>query len=195
LSTDTPIPRPARGAHWIPQDRLIRARVPVAVLSWLLEPGSLTDRLRRACGGGLRVRVVSQAWVRPHADEAFALGLRWGERALVRQVQLLCGGRPWVFARTVIPGDSLRGRHRRLARLGTRPLGAVLFADKSMRRGALELAALAPGVALYELAAACLAGRPSLLWGRRSVFRLGGRPLLVSEIFLPDVFCTVEASS
>jgi chorismate--pyruvate lyase len=29
--------------------------------------------------------------------------------------------------------------------------------------------------------------RPQQIWGRRSVFRVGDKPLLVSEIFLPGL--------
>ena len=69
------------------------------------------------------------------ADEARALGLRLGAWAWIREVQLLGDGQPWVFARTLIPADTLRGRGRRLTRLGTRPLGEVLFTDPGVRRG------------------------------------------------------------
>src|SRR5690606_37421840 len=122
------------------------------------------------CKGRLRVRVIDQAWARPERSEARVLGIRHGERALVRQVQLLGNDVPWVFARTVIPVRSLQGPQRRLARLGTKPLGAVLFTDKSMRRGDLELVSLTPGQTLFETAAQDLPRRPGVIWGRRSVF-------------------------
>ena len=32
-----------------------------------------------------------------------------------------------------------------------------------------------------------LASEPAAIWGRRSLFTLAGKPLLVSEIFLPDI--------
>jgi chorismate--pyruvate lyase len=88
-----------------------------------------------------------------------------------------------VFARTVIPVRTLRGRQRRLARLGTRPLGAALFADPHLKRGEVEIARLAPGDGIYEHAA--VQGAADGVWGRRSVFTLKGKPLLVSEFFLP----------
>jgi chorismate--pyruvate lyase len=112
--------------------------------------------------------------------------MRRGSHALIRQVQLLCGGKPWIYARTVIPVNSLRGRLKRLAHLGTRPLGGVLFADPGMRRGVVELASIRPGQALYTAATARLRTRPAAIWGRRSVFTITRRPLLVSEVFLPD---------
>lgn len=143
--------------------------------------------MRQACAGSFRVQVLSQGWARPLRSEARALGSRRGRRCIVRQVLLLCDERPWVFARTVIPVTSLHGPQRHLMHLGSRPLGAVLFADKSMRRGVVELTRIAPAHGLYRYATANLQRKPAAIWGRRSVFRVGGRPLLVSEIFLPGI--------
>jgi chorismate lyase len=119
------------------------------------------------------------------SDEARLLHLDFRRYAFVREVHLLCGDQAWVFARSVIPPHTLTGRHRRLAHLGTRPLGAVLFADRSMRRGTVEITCLRPGQRLFEEATSVLDSPVQLVWGRRSVFFVAGRSLLVSEFFLP----------
>src|SRR3569832_2712100 len=108
--------------------------------------------------------------------------MRPAERALRREGHLLCGDTPCVCARTVMPVSSLRGRRRRLMHRGDKPRGAALFADPHLCRVALELARLRRGEGLYEQAGSRDAAE---IWGRRSVFRLQGRPLLVTEIFLP----------
>lgn len=110
-----------------------------------------------------------------------------GSIARVRQVRLLCDGIPWVFARTIIPYTTLQGSVRRLKLLGSRSLGEVLFADKSMLRGELEIAAIRKGDLLYQQATQGLRNQPAVIWGRRSVFYLSDKPLLVSEIFLPKL--------
>lgn len=120
-------------------------------------------------------------------NEARALELRSGAHALVREVFLLCYGRPWVFARTVIPAHTLLGKHRRLSRLGNRSLGALLFADKSMRRSAVEIACITSGQLLFESATRNLPEKSKAIWGRRSKFYLKNKPLLLSEIFLHDM--------
>lgn len=173
--------------HWSEQRQLLRTHVPADRLDWLLDTESLTHRVRQACGGRFRVRVLSQGWGRPRRSEARVLKLRHSERCLVREVQLLCDERPWVFARTIIPVTTLSGPHRRLARLGSRPLGAVLFADPSMRRGAVQIAAITARHGVFARATCTLTHRPAQIWGRRSVFHVGGKPLLVSEIFLPGI--------
>jgi chorismate--pyruvate lyase len=173
-------------ARWIPQARLLRDHVPPAIRHWLFDRASLTRRLRAACHGRFRVQLLSQRRQGPLLGEARRLGLAPHASALVREVRLLCDEGPWVFARTVIPLQTLRGRTRRLAHLGTRPLGAMLFADASMERDEVEIARLDPGSALFEHAARGVAiDEP--IWARRSVFRVAGKPLLVSEIFLPSL--------
>jgi len=121
-------------------------------------------------------------------NEAQCLHTQTGRRALVRQVYLYCDDRPWVFARTVIPPATLRGKERHLAHLKDKPLGAVLFTEPSMRRGEVEVASITPGQRLFHTATAHLSEPPDCIWGRRSIFYLHDKPLLVNEIFLPEIY-------
>ena len=157
------------------------------MLDWLLDPNSLTKRLTQTCSGQFHVVPVSQKRERPQLNEAQALGIRAHEICFIREVHLLCDKRPWVFARTVIPVRTLTGPRRRLSRLGKKPLGAVLFADPSMQRSPIEIARISAGQTLFTAATAPLEEKPIEIWGRRSTFFLGGKPLLVSEIFLPEI--------
>lgn len=182
----TEIPR-RRAGTWIPAARLTRSRIPPDLLPWLLDSGSLTQRLIAACPGQFAVRLVGQQRTRPLREEATALGLAGGVQALVRQVQLQCDTQPWVLARTVIPITTLTGPRRRLTRLGNRSLGATLFSDPTMSRDPVEVTRLIVGSPLYSAITASIKKPPPELWGRRSVFRLDGWPLLVSEFFLPSI--------
>ena len=173
--------------RWHSPSRLFLRDAPAGLPLWLLDAGSLTQRLRQACAGRFRVRVLGQGWTRPSRDEAHALKLRPDAWAWAREVQLFCDQRPWVFARTLIPARTLRGRGRRLTRLGAKPLGAVLFADPGVRRGPVEIARIATGQRLHRRAFADFAEPPDAIWGRRSLFQIDDRPLLVCEFFLPDL--------
>ncbi len=174
-------------AKWRSSHQLRPGDAPPEIRCWLLAPGSLTRLLQEASGGNFRVRLLSQAWETPLPDEGRVLGIRAKRYAMVRQVQLLCNGVPWVYARTVIPRSTLIGPQRRFSRLGTRPLGAVLFADPSMQRSEAQVTRLEPSMKLHRIASAGLAEIPGTIWGRRSIFRLSNYPLLVSELFLPAV--------
>jgi chorismate--pyruvate lyase len=129
--------------------------------SWLLDEGSLTARLQAASGNRLRVRVLNQQWQRPRTSERRALGLRAHEVALVREVVLECAGEPWVFARSILPATTLRGRLRHLRRFGERSLGALLFSTRGLRRAPFELARI--DVAHRILPAALAGAAP--VWG------------------------------
>ena len=161
--------------RWRRARRVLTDMPPSGVREWLLDASSLTQRLRERCPDQLRVELLDQTWGRPLPSECRALRLRRGEWALVRQVRLVCGDEPWVYARTVIPTRTL-SRRPALGRLGERPLGAVLFADRAVSRDGLEIARIRPGERLAD--------DELTLWGRRSVFRVDDRPLLVTEVFL-----------
>ncbi len=172
---------------WADLRRIHKARVPARVDGWLRDRGSLTARVIRACPGRFRVELIRQGWGKPCYSEACLLGMRRGEIAIVREVELYCGDRPWVFARTLIPASSLRGSMRRLTRLGNRPLGAVLFSDPGVVRGRTQAARILPRHRLFQAAVAHLRQRPAGIWGRRTLFLLDGRPILVNELFLPEI--------
>jgi chorismate--pyruvate lyase len=159
------------------------ATVPAKWRPWLSDTGSLTQRLIEVCDGELSVQVLRQTLGVPRLSERRALRLPTRRLALIREVLLLGAGVPWVYARSIIPLSTLTGRLRRLRHLDNRPLGALLFSDPSMCREPVE-------VACYNDPRAQLPARLAInqapLWGRRSVFRLDTKPLLVSEIFLPD---------
>ena len=154
---------------------------------WLFDSESLTKRLRQAGRGDFRVRLLKQRLEQPLLCERLALGLGDRAYALVRQVHLYCAGELAVYARTVMPLSVLRGRSRMLARLGGKPLGEMLFRDKSMRRGPMEIARIGVGDLFYSWGVPEGYASRGQIWGRRSVFRLSGKSLLVNEIFMPPL--------
>lgn len=172
---------------WRPKSQFFTSDIDPVIASWLLDPNSLTERLIRECTGQFSVRVLFQGWGRPMANEARRLDMTIRSLALIRQVHLLSNDQPLVYARTIIPPQTLRGKQRRLLRLGQKPLGAVLFADKSMHRTEMELARITPDLPLYQHANSHSSKEAGEIWGRRSVFYLQDKPLLVSEIFLPSI--------
>lgn len=170
---------------------LPRSRIAPATASWLFEPGSLTQRLRRLVGEGFRVVLLRQSWQKPGMDEARQLGLKPGHRAIVREVALQNGSQPLVVARSIIPARTLRGADRRLANLGSRPLGHILFADPRLQRLQLQVARVEPGDWQPELFSNQAPDQTpaASVWGRRSLYSLGPEhKLLVAEFFLPPLF-------
>ncbi len=168
--------------------------------NWLVGRRSLTARLVAACSS-FSVAPLYEGLAVPHRDEARLLGLRPGQLARVRQVCLVCDGRPAVYGHTVVP---LAPRHRfdRVFRgLGGRPLGHTLFADPRIRRGPLRFCRVDRRHPLGARAQTALAtegptrgsgpapaqSAQSTLWARRSLFAGPGKQILVSEVFLPGL--------
>lgn len=175
---------PMRTDRWKP--RTFQAGAPARLRPWLTDEGSLTARLQARCGR-LQVRVLRSGMARPHEDERSVIDLARGRLAWLREVLLLADDRPVVFAHTVLAPRHLRGPWRMAAGMGGRPLGAALFAEPTIRRGALYCARLTAAHPLHRRAAAALGAELPTLWARRSRFLHGDRALLVTEVFLPGL--------
>ncbi|MES3008342.1 MAG: chorismate lyase [Pseudomonadota bacterium] len=163
----------SRELRWRPASQVLPHPEPIWQ-SWLLDPGSLTQRLKERCAsmavpGRFNVCVLEEGWVRKQSpallqcfDAHVARERMWSRRVLLR-----CGDTPWVAAHSLIPVSSMQGPLKRLRTLNDKPLGEFLFRHPQLRRDQLELT------------------HTGALWGRRSLFHLYDRPLLVAEFFLP----------
>ena len=136
------------------------------LLDWLLLEDSMTRRFEQQ-GKKVTVTLLREAWV-DSSDIASELPLLSDEpRYWLREILLCADGEPWLAGRTVVPESTLNGPEIALKQLGTTPLGRYLFTTSSLTRDFIEV------------------GKCDELWGRRSRLRLGGKPLLLTELFLP----------
>lgn len=165
--------------HW--QPTALRYRLPIAAheIPWLLETGSLTARIRQACPQ-MHVEILSEQWEVPLPFEAQRLKLRDHRKAWVRCVLLKCNDTPWVYGRTVIPRCRPGNPWYPLQRLGTQPLGEVLFRLKQLQRTPLQVASTF-GQAWPYLPEAFQTQKMN---ARHCLFRRQGAELLLSEVFL-----------
>ncbi len=153
---------------------------------WLNERGSLTQRLM-AHFPQFSVRVLQQGWQTPHQDECAILQLpRQQTTVATREVLLCSNGKPLVFAHSITTRASLHGGFHLFGRSGSRPLGALLFADPTICRSHLAWRKLNHRHPLWQKAVAAVGPQAATLWARRSVFYSGNDQLLVTEVFLTD---------
>lgn len=136
------------------------------LLEWLLLEDSMTKRFEQQ-GKKVTVTLIREGFVvsdeiaeeRDHLpDEA---------RYWLREILLCADGEPWLAGRTVVPESTLSGPELALQKLGNTPLGRYLFTSSTLTRDFIDI------------------GRHEQLWGRRSRLRLGGKPLMLTELFLP----------
>jgi len=165
---------------WRRVTQTLAVRVPVTTRHWLLDEGSLTERLIKRSNGQFRVERLRQSWQKPMPSERRLLGLGTSHWALIREVALYCHDQPWVYARSVIPARSLSGELRRLRRLQNESLGALIFQQPGLQRDPFEVALL-PAASHY-MHPSFRQNQPA--WARRSRFTIKGKSLLVSEVFL-----------
>jgi chorismate--pyruvate lyase len=153
---------------------------------WLRDEGSLTRRIQQRCAV-FTVRPMHSGLARVAYDEAALLGFARERCAFSREVFLYADGKPVVFAHSACAREHLRGTWSAVRGLGNRSLGTLLFSHPLVQRQALHYKALQFHHPLYKRAAAVLGDAPQRLWARRSLFYLHDAPLLVTEVFLPEI--------
>jgi len=157
---------------------------------WLYDPTSLTARLKKH-SDNFRVEVIGQHVEPCQACEANAT-ITTGEQVLVREVLLYCDQQPQVFARSLLPLTSLTGEEQQLAHLGTQPLGQVLFNNPQLERQSIAIASFNMHSTVGLLCKDLALPTQDKLWGRRSLFVLNKKPIMVAEVFLPNSFAYQE---
>ena len=141
-------------------------KIPEHVSRWLLDGQSLTYKLKEKYKD-FRVNVLSQEQNSPYECELKLLGSLTNLAIIVREVELLGSQGPVVNARSLIP---LTDDTKDILKIGSRPLGEILFNDPEIKRGHLEV------------------GSFNNSWARRSTFTIGKTNLLVTEIFLESLY-------
>ena len=174
-------------------------------MSWFPSVEDLVERLKPEQQGWLtRAYVLSEA-MRVHTDvlqvQRLAEGLRaplaeesdrlpCAELPWIREIYLCGEGRPWTYARVVVPQETYQHFQTEFDSLGDNLLGETLLYPRSdLSRSHFEYKALKPEAPLYQLSyqEGCSTEKPDILWARRSIFHMGPFPLLVTEVFLPDM--------
>ena len=133
--------------------------------SWLTETKSMTRRFEQYASG-IAVEPLFEGFVDSGELTAEREQLPANSQYWLREVILYGDGLPWLWARTVIPEQTLTEEDRDLMALNKTPLGHYLFRSDRLSRDYIQVA------------------QCGSLWGRRSRLRLSGKPLLLTEVFL-----------
>ncbi len=173
--------------HWQNYNRSQHAMLDPALKEWLLYSGSFMQRLQDS---GIRepsVEVLGQKWQFATSDEKNLLNVSTRTYVLVRDVIIKSQEAVWMVARTVFPAQTLTGKERQLAHLKNRSLGSVLFAYPSLSRSDFEITQLFSCMDEYQKINQITPLSESMLWARRSVFHVNHKPLLLTEVFMPEI--------
>jgi chorismate--pyruvate lyase len=156
---------------WLPAHTLNCYEGDPLLRSWLTERALLTERMRRECGAAFRLQVVDESRT---------------PAGFVRCIELLVDERPWIYAETTVPADTLR-QHDWLRRLGTRPLGEWLRDRPDVTREDLEFCRVYDDDAQVAraLSRAQIGSQP--LWVRRARFAVAAAPFVLHELYFPYI--------
>ena len=122
-------------SHWVEADeaQFGESFIPSAWRPWLLHRDSLTTALIEYSQNNFRVQVLSEQWATPENREAQRLNCPAGEKAMIREVELLCNEQVTVYARSIIPASLFNSEPDTFVGLGSKPLGHLLFKDGRAR--------------------------------------------------------------
>ncbi|MDO9239531.1 MAG: chorismate lyase [Methylicorpusculum sp.] len=174
----------AHEPHWIAARQGVHQNLPDSAQSWIYEPGSITQRLRSYYGDGVKVEILFLEWQAPFLSESRMLKAPAQRYALTREVLLHCNGKPLILARTIIPERTLRAARRNLAHLGNRPLGEVIFSYPKLQRMEMDFTEAEPSV--WTESSRETAHIDQSVWGRRTIYSIRDRQMLINEFFMPD---------
>lgn len=170
---------------WLENRQGLRHKLPGNVQSWTYESGSLTQRLRSYYGDAIAVKILLQRWHKPFLSERRLLTLPEHRYSLIREVLLHADDKPLILARTIIPAATIKATQNTLSHLGNRPLGEIIFSYPRLERMAMDVALIDP--LSWTQAALVEASINHPVWGRRTVYAIAHKQMLVSEFFLPEV--------
>jgi chorismate--pyruvate lyase len=139
---------------------------------WLTYPHSFTERLQQHTQKPIEIELLSHQ-MNPENE------------ALIREIYLRSDHHRWLYARTAIPFEGLKGKFQPLLEWGTKPIGNFLFSDPDIQREPFMFAELDKDDLYYQEAAKALTIAPEKLWARRAIFRANQDALLLTEVFLP----------
>ena len=146
-----------------------------AEFSWLTEQGSLTERLQKELND-VKVDVIYE-------------GVSLENRTdYVREVLIKSHNEPMIFAKTQLKVSDLEDAWICLKTLGQQSLANILFKDPDISRLSLLYRICEPKDVLYTHLKSLEYIDKEILWLRQAEWERHGKTILLTEVFLPNLF-------
>ena len=180
--------------QWQQSDEMVTGFWSDVERAWLTHSGSLTQRLRTVTRGQIQHRVVQEDYASPAKEECLVLGMQRGANAHIREIDWWYLEKLWVAARVIIPEHTWDNGGRPLRTVGKRSLGDILFSNPNLQRSKLQFAQLNKDHPYFYRVSHHLSLDSDFIWARRSIFYFNRNPLLIIEMFAPEIF-TISPSA
>ena len=139
------------------------------ILSWLNEPGSITSRIKSSSNFRLRLLRDAPGVIDSVEDDLIIANY---EENNIREVVLYSDEKPLVYAKSIIPIETINFGLRLLGNLKENPLGDILFSDPEIKKKYMLFAKFQSNEKIF--------------YGRKGIYAVKGYPFSVCEIFLID---------
>ena len=139
------------------------------ILSWLNENGSITSRIKLF--SNFRLKLLRDGPGKVDASEDDLIISNYKENN-IREVVLYSDEKPLIYAKSIIPVETINLGLGLLGNLKENPLGDILFSD--------------PEIEKKHMLFAKFQSNEKKFYGRKGIYAVKGYPFSVCEIFLID---------
>ena len=137
------------------------------ILSWLNEPGSITSRIKSFSDFKLKLLRDGPGEVDAAVDDLIISNYKENN---IREVLLYSNEEPLIYAKSIIPLETIRLGLGVLGNLKENPLGDILFSNPEIKKE-------------YMLFSKFVSNK-KIFYGRKGIYTVKGFPFSVCEIFL-----------
>ena len=156
-------------SQWISYEAMNAQLKNKIIKSWLLEEGPITKRIESNEKFELKLLRDDLGNVNK-LDRSF-LGHLNGDMK-IREVILYGNQNPIVYAQSIIPVETINKGLSKLGKLGTKPLGDILFEKNIFKK--------------ENTVFAKFKDKKNIFWGRKTKYNVKNKPFSVMEVFLID---------
>ena len=151
---------------WISETNSLEVRNK-EILSWLNEAGSITSRIKSFSNFKLKLLKDGPGEVDIIEDDLIISNY---EENNIREVILLSNEEPLIYAKSIIPLETIKLGLNILGNLKENPLGDILFSNPEIKKKYMLFAKFESNKRIF--------------YGRKGIYTVKGYPFSVCEIFL-----------
>ena len=137
------------------------------ILSWLNESGSITSRIKSFSNFRLKLLRDSPGEVDAAEDDLIISNY---EENNIREVVLYSDKEPFIYAKSILPLETIRLGLGALGNLKENPLGDILFSNPEIKKKYMLFAKFESNKRIF--------------YGRKGIYTVKNYPFSVCEIFL-----------
>ena len=151
---------------WMPEIKSLEVQNK-EIISWLTESGSITSRIKSF--SNFRLKLLRDGPGKVDASEDDLIITNYKENN-IREVVLYSDEEPFIYAKSILPLETIRLGLGALGSLKENPLGDILFSNPEIKKKHMLFAKFESNKRIF--------------YGRKGIYTVKGYPFSVCEIFL-----------